>query len=223
MKKKYLFYAVILSCFAFLAACGTLGQPKEKFTVSLRSPRVPIGEIEVQFNAFLSFGSLKKDIVKVSYFPREDAVCLQYRRDLVTYHQFWSNSGRQALISSLEQYNTDYNARVLIPKNRRTIRQFNNVEGYLYWQMDRFTVQAKANMKVELGYQFRDNSPYFSIHQREAEYKEEMSRDNNRTSPAITMFFTRSQAAELAALFDQSFLLAALSTGGVEESNTDSY
>jgi len=220
-----LFFVLILSCFAFLASCGTLGKPKEKFTVSLRSPHVPIGEIETQFNAFLSFGSLKKDIVKVSYFPREDAVCLQYRRDLVTYHQFWSYSGRQSFITALEQYNTDYNARTLITKNRKTIRQYNTVEGYLYWQMYRFTVQAKANMKVEIGYQFRDNSPYFSIHQRETEYKEDMSRDNNRTSPAITMFYTRAQAAELAAIFDQASLQNALSssTGVIEESDTDNY
>ena len=61
-------------------------------------------------------------------------------------------------------------------------------------------------MNVQLGYQFRDDAPYFSVNQREAEYKEEMSRDNNRTSTAITMYFTRAQAAELAALFDQSFL-----------------
>ena len=211
MKKKYLLSVLILSCFVLIAACGTLGQQKEKFTVSLNSPQVPIGEFETQFSTFMSLAGLKKDSVKVLYFPREDAVCLQYRRDFTTYHQFWSYPGRQSFITALEQYNADYEERNLDTKNRRTIRNYSVVEGYLYWQMASFTVQAKANVNVEIGYQFRDNSPYFSIHQREAEYKEEMTRDHNRTSTAITMYFTRAQAAELAALFDQSFLQTMLS------------
>ena len=154
----------------------------------------------------MTFGRLKKESVEVLYFPREDAVCLKYRREMTTYYQFWSYAGRQTFITALEKYNRDYNERSLITKNRKTIRSYGVVEGYLYWQMFSFTVQAQGNMNVQLGYQFRDDAPYFSVNQREAEYKEEMSRDNNRTSAAVTMYFTRAQAAELAALFEQSFL-----------------
>ena len=220
MNRNFLF--LILSCFVFLCACGTLSQPREKFTVSLKSPQVPIGEAELQFDRFMTFGRLKKESVEVIYFPREDAVCLKYRREMTTYHQFWSYSGRQTFITALERYNRDYNERNLITKNRKTIREYGVVEGYLIWQMFSFTVQAQGNMNVQMGYQFRDDAPYFSVNQREAEYKEEMSRDNNRTSTAVTMYFTRAQAAELAALFDQSYLRTlALPSNTVSDNMTE--
>jgi len=207
LKKNYLSFILILSCFTLLAGCGSLSRQREKFVVSLNSPQIPIGEIEAQFNAFLSFGSLKKDNLKTIYFPKEDAVCLQYRREFITYHQFWSYSGRQTLITALEQYNNDYTERNLNTQNRKTLRNYGAVEGYLYWQQFSFTVLAKANVNIDIGYQFKDNAPYFSVNQREAEFKEDTSsRDNNRTSSAVTLYFTRAQAAELAALFDQSFL-----------------
>lgn len=216
LKKIYLLFALILSCFVFISACVTT-ETKEKFTVDLRSPQIPIGDIEAQFNTFMSFGGLKKHLVTLIYFPREDAVCLQYRREFTTYHQFWSKSGRQAFIDALVNYNTSYNERTLVPQNRRTIRNFGSVESYLYWQMYKFTVQAKSNVKLELGYQFKDNSPYFSIYQREAEFKEEMTRDLNRNSPAITLYFTRAQAAELAEKFDTAYLRE-LTSGDIKDS-----
>ena len=206
MKKNYLFFILIFSCFAFLAGCGSFPQQREKFTVSLNSPQIPIGDIETQFNAFMSFGKLKKETAKAIYFPKEDAVCIQYRRELVTYHQFWSYSGRQTLITALEKYNNDYSQRNLITQNRKTLRNYGVVEGYLYWQQFSFTIQAKANVNIDIGYQFRDNSPYFSVNQREAEFKDDISRDDSRTSSVITMYFTRAQAAELTSIFDQSFL-----------------
>jgi len=211
LKRKYLLFILILSCFAFLASCGSLARQREKFTVSLNSPNVPIGEIETQFNPFMSIGSIKKSTVKALYYPREDAVCLQYRHELTTYNLFWSYSGRQTFITALEMYNKDYADRNLITQNRKTIRNYGVIEGYLYWQQFSFTVLAQANVNVDIGYQFKEsapkeNAPYFSVNQRDAEFKEDAARENNRTSAVITMYFTRAQAAELAALFDQSFL-----------------
>ena len=217
LKKFYFLSVLIVTCFVFLSACGSLGQTKEKFVVALNSPHVQVGEIETQFNTFMSFGGLKKNLVKVFYYPREDAVCLQYRREFTTYNQFWSSTGRQTFLAALVQYNSEYNERTLTVQNRKNIRVYGNVGGYLYWQMYRFTVQAKSSVKVELGYQFRDNSPYFSIHQREAEFKEEMTRDHDRTSPAITMYFTRAQASILAEMFDQETLQQALLTPTAEK------
>jgi len=175
----------------------------------------------------MSFGSLKKENAKVIYFPREDAVCLQYRREFITYHQFWSYNGRQTFITALQRYNEEYNARDLDIKARKTRRKYGIVEGYLIWQMYNFTVQARGNMNVELGYEFRDRAPYFLVNQREAEYKEEVSRDNDRTSATIAMYFTRAQAAELAFLFDQnnlrSFFSPAATVPVISDPEKDEY
>jgi hypothetical protein len=207
MKRKYFFIILLLFCSTILVTCASADwTPKEQFVVNLNSPQIPIGEIELQFDTFMGLRGLRKENVNVIYFPREDAVCLQFRHEFVNYHQFWSRRGRLEFLSALERYNTEYTERTLAVNDRRSRRSYGVVEGYLIWQMYTFTVQARANMNVELGYEFKDRAPYFTINQRQAEFKEDHSRDNNRTSPVITMFFTRAQAAQLAALFDPEFL-----------------
>ncbi|MDR0319933.1 MAG: hypothetical protein LBI28_00380 [Treponema sp.] len=181
----------------------------------MNSRQIEIGEIEAQFNPPLSLGTLKKENVKVLYFPQEDAVCLQYKHEFVTYHQFWSAHGRRTFAAALAKYNEDYDARNLNAKGgRRTRSTYGSVKGYLIWQMFSFTVQARANMNLGMGYEFKERSPYFTINQGVAEYREEISRDNNKNSPIIALYFTRAQAAELAALFDPAFLRELGSPGG---------
>jgi uncharacterized protein YcfL len=207
MKRKYLIFILLILCCTVLVTCGSNNAVRrDSFSVNLNSPNVSIGEVEIQFNTFMSMRGLRKENVSVLYFPREDAVGLRYRNEFVTYHQFWSRRGRLEFLSALERYNEEYSARTLLINDRRSRRIYGVVEGFLIWQMYSFTVQARANMGVELGYEFRDRAPYFTINQRQAEYKEDHSRDNNRTSPVVTMYFTRAQAAQLAALFDPEFL-----------------
>jgi hypothetical protein len=154
----------------------------------------------------MSLGGLRKREVTVSYFPREDAVCLMYREDFMTYYQFWSNEGRNAFFIALENYKEDFEARNLARNSRQTARKYGTIEGFLIWQLTRFTIQASAQSTIDLGHQFRGHAPYFTINQREAHYLDPMSRDNNRSSPHIMMFFTRAQADNLAALFDRQLL-----------------
>ena len=149
---------------------------------------------------------LRKGTVNVIYFPDEDAVALQYRESLYTYHQFWSFEGRDVFLKALEQYAEDFTARNFTNSSRRSRRTYGTVEGFLIWQMHSFTTQARGNMDVELGYFFKNRAPYFTVTQREAEYIHPEFKSENRTSKTIIMYFTRAQAAELAALFDRQFL-----------------
>jgi len=210
---KSIHVLVIISVLA-LSACATTERSQvEPFTVDLRSPQLPIGEIEWQVNRFMGMGGLRKNTVVVSYFPREDAVSIQYRAEFITYHQFWSRDGRQAFIKALAQYNEDFEARNLQENNaRRTRRAYGVVKGYLIWQLHAITVRARGNMNVELGYEFRGRTPYFTINQREALYVDPLTVDSNRTSPVMTMYFTRAQAEVLAGLFDQEFLQGLVET-----------
>jgi hypothetical protein len=208
---KYLnfipFILALTLCLAF-SACGTTGNRErpEEFIVEMDSMQVEIGQIELQLDTLLGIAGLRRANVTVLYFPREDAVCLRYSQNFITYNQFWSRTGREAFINALSRYNEDYDARELNRNTRQSRRAYGTVQGYLVWQQFSFSIRARANMDVELGYEFRDRAPYFTVNQREAEYIDRISRDNNRTSQIITMFFTRAQAAELAALFEQQFL-----------------
>jgi len=169
----------------------------------MNSPQTTIGEVEMQFETMMGLGSLKKHNVTVLYFPKEDVVCLKYAYEYYTYHQFWNKKGRLYFISALQKYNEDYTARNLQKNDNKSRRKYGIVRGFLVWQMFSFSIQANANMNVELGYNFKDKSPYFTVFQRSAEFLSDRSRDSNRSSPNITIYFTRAQAAELSAIFEQ--------------------
>ena len=206
MKNLYklsIFFLILLLC-----ACNTVKrEPVHELTVSLTSPNVSIGEIEMQFDtSFMGIGGLKRESVTAFYYPREDAVCLQYRQNHFTYNQFWDRSSRLTFIKALHDYNIDYDARNLSRSERRAEKKYGTVRGFLIWQQYAFTLQARGNLDMELGYYFKNRAPYFAITQNGAEYIDEMARDNDRTSQIIIMYFTRAQAAELAAIFDPLFL-----------------
>jgi len=202
-------FSIVGIIFAFaLGACGTFGTTrtvKEEFTVDLNSRQVQAGQIEAQFDRLLSIGGLKKDDIAVSYFPLEDAVCLEFRVDFSTYHQFWSRSGREAFVAALQKYNEDYAARRLNKSGRTAKRSYGTVEGYLIWQMYRYTVQARAKVDLEIGYDFKTRIPYFTVNQREA-FFEDAATGERRETQEMALYFTRAQAESLVILFDQQFL-----------------
>ncbi|MCL2759752.1 MAG: hypothetical protein FWD22_06025 [Treponema sp.] len=203
-----LFIALAAALVMTLGGCVTSGYraAEEIFSVELESRNIEIGEVELQMETLLGLGRLKKERLTVLYYPNEDAVCIQYRKDFINFHQFWSSEGREDFINALEIYNEDYNARDLNRNDRKSKQKYGKTRGYLIWQQATFLVRARAGMDVELGYTFKERAPYFTIHQLEAEYIDEMARDNDRTSQATVFYFTRAQAAELAALFDHEFL-----------------
>ena len=193
-----------------LASCATSGKQKkekiEEFSVNMESPQINIGEIELQMHPFMEMGGLKKHSVSVIYFPREDAVCVRFRRDYFTYSQFWDTNARLAFLGALKQYNEDYDTRNLDTVNRKSKQKYGVTRGYLNWQQFSYTIRARGNMNLELGYDFKNRSPYFTVTQMEAQYIDEVSRDNDMLSVAIPLYFTRAQAATLASIFEQEFL-----------------
>ena len=204
INKLLLILAICAGCIAVFTGCATSTEPEEEFIVSLDSPFVVIGEIDVQFMRPLSL-ALRRENITVLYFPHDDAVCLRFRLDFITYHQFWSRSGRQAFLNALAQYNQDFDDRNL-PNSRRSRQTYGSVKGFLTWQQFDLAVRARANMNVDLGFDFRERLPYFTITQGRAEFINPNIPQQNRTSQVIPIFFTRAQAAELAALFEQHHL-----------------
>jgi AAA+ ATPase superfamily predicted ATPase len=213
LKKLLIIFFFVIS----ISACKTISTVKvEDFKVNINSPQSVIGEIELQLDTLMGIGPIKKQTVTLLYFPREDVICLRYIYEFYTYNQFWDKRGRLIFINALQKYNEDYEARNLQRNSIKSMQKYGTVRGYLVWQLISYTVQLYGNMNVDLGYTFKDRSPYFSVYQREAEFINELIGDdnagpgekgksggNNRTSPDITMYFTRAQAAELAEIFEQ--------------------
>jgi len=207
-----LFVVLTFSSCAFVKNRIAIAANKEKpFTVSLSSPNFQAGESEAQFDSPFPLAPLRKADVKISYFPFEDAVCLQYRIDMINFYQFWDRPGREIFKKALDEYNKEYEAKKLRSnRSGKTRSLYGQAQGFLIWQTGSFTRQLRGNMNMELGYYFREKSPFFTVTQGEAQYEDLSQNDENVLSYSgeRPVFFTRAQAAEIVKAFDQDYLMS---------------
>jgi hypothetical protein len=197
---------VIIFLTLMLSVCSTKPASKVEFTIDPLSPRIPIGEIELQFDNTFPMRGLRKVSVPILYFPIEDAVGIRYRHEFITYYQCWDESGRETFIKALDNYYIDYGARNLGRNTRGRKYQYGIAYGFLMWQTHEFSERPAANMEILLGYYFRDNAPYFCITQKETAHISSADSNNITRTKDVPMYFTRAQALELAKLFDPQFI-----------------
>ena len=205
-------YTAILALVLSLSACTIKRAAyKEPFIVDLNSPKVQLGTFEAQFDKPLAAMGLRQVVVTVSYFPDEDAVCLQYRVNLMTYYLFWNREGRETYLSGITQYKDDFLQKKLKSKgDRNTRRKYGKADCYLIWQAGAFMTRATASNVTEIGYDIKiiDNNKasFFVLYQRESLYINEMANKERVNTPNILIYLTRAKADELAEFFNQDLL-----------------
>jgi len=171
---------------------------------------VSAGTITVQFDRFLS-SKLSKNEIEVIFYPRLNAVALEFKYELITNRQFWDEASRIKFAEALNHYKTDYAERSLIDKYRKTRAVYGKVNGRTEWESFKFAKTRVAYPVIELGYRFRDEMPFFSTLMRSSKEIDENSDNSSLTdSQQIPMYFTRAQADDLVKLFDQSYLVGLL-------------
>ena len=193
-----------LLLFLFIG-CNTFEPAGERIHVNLNAPHLPVGTVEAVFDSFSRTGTRTGEI-QVSYFPDNNVVCLEFRHELFSYYQFWTETNRQAFVSALERYKLDFEQRNLSRSNNRTRRAYGSVNAYVIWRMSRISGQGFSYPGIDIGYQFKNNAPYFSIIMRQASNESNYTKDTLFSNSNINIYFTRALADELAALFDEGFL-----------------
>ena len=196
------------SCAFFKNQVDKAGQKEKPFTVDYKSPSVKVGESQAQFDNSIPFMPIRSSDITVSYFPVDDAVCLEYRIDQTTFQMFWNKDAREAYKIALNKYNEDFEKRNLRSNRSGTTKKaYGSVEGYITWKGFSYGAVSDGSMTMELGYYFRNNSPFFTVTQGEASSINYMNSDlEENISGERPVFFTRSQAEEIAALFDDELL-----------------
>jgi len=225
---KYTAFFALLGLLLLGSCANTPKNPP--FTVNPFSIKLPAGTVEAQSDKRLT-EEVVLQVVTVSYLPDEDAVCLEFKINFVTYYQYWSRLGREVFIAALDRYKVDYDQRILKVKSGRKERLlYGTVPGYLAWRtFSLLTATAQGTNELNLGYYFKgplkNKSPYFAISQNETEANNVKLDGKPVKSTRIMLYFTRSQADALAALFDQEYLWGLASdrdssgTGEVEVEN----
>jgi hypothetical protein len=174
---------------------------------------VSAGTIEVEFDRFFSSNVEKKD-VQVIFYPRYNAVALEFRYQSIRYRQFWDPEGRQKFVQALDRYKEDYAAKNLGNKFSKSRSIYGKFKGKTEWETFSITIPGLAYPTMELGYRFRGKdggSPYFSVLQQSAKDEYTLNSDNAKPdSLQIPIYYTRAQGEALAKIFDQSYLLSLL-------------
>jgi hypothetical protein len=193
-------------------SCGSVDLTKKYPNMIADMDPLSAGTIEAQLDRFLSSKVNKVDIEAV-FHPRLNAVSLEFKYELLKYRQFWDESARKQFAASLELYKRDFEDRKLVNNYRKTRAVYGKAKGRVEWEAFKYTKTRISNPTIELGYKFKENTPFFTTLMRSA--KEVMS-DGDSANPVdsqqISMYFTRAQANELMKLFDQAWLIGLLGT-----------
>jgi len=203
---------LIFAAFFLTFSCETVDYAKKYPNMVANADPVSAGTFEVQFDRFLS-SKVKKNEVEVIFYPRLNAVALEFRYELIQHRQFWDMEGRSKFAQAVELYKADYEARNLVDKYRKTRAAYGKVPVKVEWEAFKYNKTRFAYPTVEMGYCFKEGMPFFTTLMRSAREELEYEDNSQRTdSSQISIYFTRTQADELVKLFDQEFLMRLLDT-----------
>jgi len=198
--------AVIL----LVLSCGSVDLSKKYPNMVANIDPFPIGTAEVQFDRFFS-AKVNKVEIQAVFHPRLNAVSLEFRHDLYKYRQFWDEPARKQFAASLELYKKDFEEKKLLDKYRKTRAVYGKAKSHLEWEMFKYTKTRISNPMIELGYRFKEKTPFFATLMRVAkEVQDERDTSPSLDSPQVYMYFTRAQADQLVMLFDRAYLMGLL-------------
>jgi hypothetical protein len=158
---------------------------------------------------------IKQLEILLIYYPRTDTVVFQFPYQTVTYRQHWNTLNRETLLAAISRYQEDFAARKLPVTSRSKMRRaYGVMDSVTEWGALKVMINSRGRPKVELGYAFEKNSPYFVITQREAKNEMAAGDNNHITSLRLDLYFTRAMAEDLAAALDRGRLLSVLPGSG---------
>lgn len=204
--------AIIIGAAVFLLfSCGTVDNSRKYPNMVADVDPISAGIIEAQVDKVFS-SNLSKVAIEVVFYPRLNAVALEFRHEFITHRQFWDAAGRLQFAAALDRYKSDYAARNLSSKYRKTRAAYGKAKVRTEWETFKFAATHLAYPSVEMGYRFKMDAPFFVTLMRSA--KEEITSggdsSSRQESQQISLYYTRSQAEELVKLFEQPYLMALL-------------
>ena len=203
--KKYRVGFVAMVFVTTLALVSCAGQKPREYLIADLDP-VDAGVVKADFPKFFS-NSLTLKEIGTQFDPRKNTVILSFSYQGINYKQVWDEQDRQLFTAALERYKQDYANKALIKKPQKTRKAYGSFQTDLQWQMFKFSSVSRSKPKVDIGYRYLDNSWHLLLSQREAR---ELTVNSERdvSSPRISIYFTRAKAEDLAAIFDQAYLVS---------------
>jgi hypothetical protein len=226
--KRLTTYILVIAVILLVISCQSVDLSKKYPNMIADIDPFSVGTFDAQFERFFS-SRVRKTEVEAIFHPRHNYVSLEFRHELVTYRQFWDEPARKQFAAALELYKKDFENRKLTNNNKRTKSVYGKVKGHVEWLLTKFTKTRVSYPIIDIGYQFKENTPFFAVLMRSAKEVVTQEDDSDATySQPVNMYFTRAQADVLAGIFDQARLIEIVGeinaplTGEYEEYGDDS-
>jgi hypothetical protein len=203
MKKITALCAAALLC----CSCANINTASRYPNMVADKDPFSLGTIEASFDMLFSSKVKTNNEVDVVFYPRENKVALEFKYEFISYRQFWNQTARRQFTEALELYKKDFDARKLVTKYNKSRAVYGKIQGQLEWETFKFTTTYKSSPLLDLGYRFKDGSPYFTVLQRSAKEETGAISGTELESKQISMYYTKNQGDALAKLFNQEFLL----------------
>jgi hypothetical protein len=172
---------------------------------------VPVMSLSGEFDKFLAIGIDQKDISLI-FHPRTNEVSLDFTYETIKYRLFWKQRVREQFIASVNQYDADYTAHILIQKSSKTRSVYGKAASGLEWRTFSFS-RNRSSPVVTFGYTFKNETPYYTVTLEEGKNDIAGNGDSQFNSRRFRIYFTRAQAASLADALNQESLAALTGNG----------
>lgn len=212
--KKITAYCIGLCVIVSLASCATTKKPAYTVAVVANIDPFPVGKAPVGINQFLASDIAVKE-VSVVYDPRQDFVTLEFSHQAVKHSWRLTKANRAALVGDIQRYKADFEAKALAKQVDHEAYGLEPI--FVKWGVMRFNAQATA--KIEVGYKFIDNAPYFTmiLPVTENELYQKVGGTVPRSSSYVAFHFTRAQATEFSTLISEEYLAQKIAEKNVSD------
>jgi len=205
--KRLTTYILVIAVILPVLSCQSVDLSKKYPNMVADIDPFSVGTFDAQFERFFS-SRVRKTEIEAIFHPRHNYVSLEFKHELVTYRQFWDEPARKQFAVALDLYKKDFENRKLTNNNKKTKSVYGKVKGHVEWLLSKLTKTRVSYPIIEIGYQYKENTPFFAVLMRSAKEVVAEEDDSNAIySQPVNMFFTRAQADVLAGIFDQAHLI----------------
>lgn len=153
-------------------------------------------------------GKLKKQDCTIVYFDKEKMAGFGSQYVMAYYYVSFSDNSRKKLANAYELYLSDFQNKKLDRENKKSQKVYGDIDIRLDWGTVKSSTPNWGTGKAQLGYKFKEGSPYFTITIYPIS-NEKFKEDQDAYTPQsmlLTYSMTKAQGAEIKNFLSDEYL-----------------
>lgn len=159
-----------------------------------------------------AFGSLKTKKATITIDPKKNEAGFGSAYLAAYYFLFWDVDSRKTVLETMNKYLSDFENKRLKRDLNSSFKIYGKADVRLRWGVLSNSTPNNGIGTMNLGYKFKENSPYFTITIYPTFNEFSKTSDSvNKESMMLTYYFTRSQIADFVSMLSDESIADALS------------